>query len=60
MVSIWPKYLIQLDNGSIRSATGYEAAVEIWIDTYGMPKNIKFEKKNEDGSWKMPDYSILK
>lgn len=31
----WPKRLIQLPDGTVRSATGYEAAVDIWIDTYG-------------------------
>ena len=40
----------------IKQATGYEAAVKTWIDTFG--ETVKFEY-TEDGYPKMPDYSKL-
>ena len=59
MQSIWQKYIIELPDKSTRSAYGYEAAIEIWRDTYGDNLSIKF-LTNEDGSWKMPDYKSMK
>lgn len=66
MSSIWDNYALQLfvldDNGEptnetyFTKATGYEAAVQIWMDTYGNDIRFKLEK---NGRPIMPDYSQL-
>ena len=59
MSSPWPKHFIELNDGTIRVATGYEYAVMTWIDAYGDKEADKF-KWNEDGSPRMPDYLLLR
>ena len=57
MKAIWSKYYIQSEKtGEIRQATGYEAAVVIWKDTFG--ETIKFSY-DSDGFPIMPDYNNL-
>ena len=66
MSTVWPKYAIELhklDNDGNPTgetyfvrATGYEAAVQVWIDTHGEDKRFKFEK---DGRPIMPNYRDL-
>lgn len=43
-------------NGEGRQATGYQTAVEIWIETFG--ETVKFQY-DEDGFILMPDYDSL-
>lgn len=59
MSSPWPKHFIELNDGTIRVATGYEYAVMTWIDAYGDKEADKFTW-NEDGSPRMPDYLLLR
>ncbi|MCD8108510.1 MAG: hypothetical protein LUE14_00170 [Clostridiales bacterium] len=57
--SPWDRYVIQsrrTDETSV--ASGYQAAVDIWIDTYGDESMEKFQF-NEAGFPVMPDYSFL-
>lgn len=56
MTAIWSKQFIVSDSGEIRNATGYEASVTIWEDTYGYCD--KFNRGN-DGNLIMPDYTSL-
>ena len=57
MTTIWPKYLTQSrTSGEEKKATGYQASVETWIDTFG--ETVPFEY-DEEGFPKMPDYSLL-
>ena len=66
MSAIWNKYAIELyvldDNGNptedtyFERSTGYEAAVQIWVDTYGDDPELKYEK---NGRPIMPDYSKI-
>lgn len=66
MITIWKKQFIEVfkldENGNrlpevyTRYATGYEAAVSIWTDTYGGEDLFTY---NNDGSPIMPDYSQL-
>lgn len=66
MSAVWSKYAIELykldDEGKPTKetyfvrATGYEAAVQLWIDTYGMDERFEFEP---DGRPIMPDYSAI-
>lgn len=58
MSSVWGNTFIisKNDNKSHRLATGYEAAVSIWIDTYGGSDKFEYD---EDGYPVMPDYSTL-
>lgn len=66
MSSIWDKYGLELfkldangeptDETYFTRATGYEAAVQVWVDTYGDDPRFKFEP---DGRPIMPDYSQL-
>lgn len=57
--SPWPKHFIQLADGTIRVATGYEYCVTTWIDAYGDKESDKFTY-DEAGNLVMPDYSKLK
>ncbi len=54
---MWTGYIIKSPTG-FRPATGYEAAVYIWADTYEGGKLDKFNL-DEDGELIVPDYSIL-
>ena len=57
MSNVWKKEYIQSEiSEEIKQATGYEAAVKTWIDTFG--ETVKFEY-TEDGYPKMPDYSKI-
>lgn len=66
MKSIWTKYAIELyklDEHGNRTAethyvpaTGYEAAVQIWCDTYGGEERFKFDLS---GRPIMPNYDLL-
>ena len=62
MTSEWDGYYFKNSKtGEIRTATGYEMAVKIWVDTY---EHISIEKCNkfkfdENGNLIMPDYSKL-
>lgn len=53
----WNKYIIETPSG-YRPATGYEASVQIWSDTYEHGKLDKF-RTNEDGTIFQLDYSEL-
>lgn len=66
MSTIWDKYAIELfvldEDGEptkatyFEKATGYEAAVQVWVDTYGEDSDLKYEK---DGRPIMPDYTKI-
>lgn len=57
MTSLWPKRLIQsVKTGDIKIATGYQASVETWIDTFGNSSSFTYD---DDGFPLMPDYSEL-
>ena len=58
MNSPWPKQLKQLADGTVRPATGYEAAVDTWVDTYEEGDYSKFTQDTE-GNLVCPDYSRL-
>ena len=45
-----------VDKNSIKTATGYEEAVEIWRDTFGQNDNFQYDK---NGFPVMPDYVML-
>jgi len=53
----WPKHLIELSDGTIRPATGYEAAVDIWVDTY--EQDLSKFHTDEKGNLIQLDYSSL-
>ena len=57
MKSPWPKHVVET-NGELRVATGYEAAVDTWAETYENNDLSKF-KIDDSGSLVMPDYSKL-
>lgn len=66
MTKIWDKYAIELSrldaSGNptgetyFEKATGYEAAVQVWEDTYGNDPRLNYEK---NGRPIMPDYTQL-
>ena len=57
MTRIWDKAFLKSNTtDEIRQATGYQAAVETWIDTFG--ETVSFEY-DEQGFPKIPDYSQL-
>lgn len=58
MESTWGKYIIQESGGIYRPATGYEAAVMIWVDTYEEGDLSKFNT-DENGDLIPLDYSNL-
>lgn len=58
MKSKWPKYYHESADGSVRKATGYEAAVDTWVDTYEDGDYSKFQL-DMNGDPIMPDYSFL-
>jgi len=55
----WPKYNITEKDGTTRAATGYEAAMDMWIDSNGLADNIVLNIDEETGVWIMPDYYEL-
>ena len=46
-----------MKTGDIKIATGYQASVETWIDTFGNSSSFTYD---DDGFPLMPDYSELK
>ena len=58
MTSPWKKQIHILPDGTMRVATGYEAAVDIWVDTYEENDYSKFTFDTK-GNLVMPDYSVL-
>lgn len=66
MKSVWRKQWIEIDvldeygeptgETQIINATGYEAAVQIWCDTYGGEEKFEYDA---EGKPIMPDYSRL-
>lgn len=58
MKSVWPKQYHEGPDGVPRKATGYEAAVDTWVDTYEDGDYSKFTFDAE-GNLVMPDYSKL-
>lgn len=56
MKSDWNKYYVEDANGNVKKASGYEAAVSIWVDTYGETSEFNYD---EDGRLVMPDYEYL-
>ena len=66
MSKVWKKYAVELykldssgnptDETYYEPATGYEAAVQVWVDTYGEDDRFRYEK---DGRPIMPDYTNL-
>lgn len=58
MNSDWPKYLCKTPDGDVRYKTGYEAAVDTWVDCYEKGSYDKFNLDDE-GQLIMPDYSKL-
>ena len=59
LTTIWPNYHVTEKSGKDRPATGYEAAVDFWLDTQEPAKNIKFEIDEKTGIWIMPPYDKL-
>lgn len=59
MNSPWSKEKIEMPDGSFRSATGYEAAVNTWVDTFESEGDYSKFSFSEDGTLRMPDYSKL-
>lgn len=57
--SPWSKHAIQLDDGSFKIATGYEAAVQMWVDAFGEPVGDYAITYDESGLPVMPDYTKL-
>lgn len=58
MESICPKQYHECADGTMRKATGYEAAVDTWVDTYEDGDYSKFTL-NTQGDPVMPDFSEL-
>lgn len=58
MKKVWPKQLRESPDGTARPATGYEAAVDTWVDTYEEGSYAKFTL-DINGDPVMPDYSQL-
>lgn len=58
MNSEWPKQAHFSPDGSVRVATGYEAAVDTWVDTWEDGDYSKFTL-DEHGDPICPDYSVL-
>lgn len=58
MTDLWKKQYIEsrTNPNDIKRATGYEAAVDIWIDTFGETVQFQYDQK---GFPVMPDYSLL-
>lgn len=57
MTGDWPHKYTETVSG-VRIATGYEAAVDTWVDTYEHGDYSKF-RKDENGNLIMPDYNKL-
>lgn len=58
MTGIWKKHVVKNPDGTFRSATGYEAAVDIWVDTFEHGSYVKFPKDSK-GNLVSIDYSNL-
>jgi hypothetical protein len=58
MRSIWSNHHIRV-NKELIEATGYEAAVDTWIETHGLADSIEFKRDLATGHWIMPPYEEL-
>lgn len=58
MNSPWNKQIHVSPDGSMKVATGYEAAVDTWVDTYEEGNYNKFQL-DMNGDPVMPDYNLL-
>lgn len=58
MTAKWPKHIVENPDGTFRPATGYEAAVDIWVDTFEKGSYNKFPT-DENGNLISIDYSNL-
>lgn len=58
MTGTWKKHVVENPDGTFRSATGYEAAVDIWVDTFEHGSYAKFPK-DSNGNLILIDYSNL-
>ena len=56
--SPWTKHFREMGDGTIRTLTGYEAAVDTWVETYEDGNYSKFQV-DMNGDPVMPDYSKL-
>lgn len=59
MTSPWTKQIHTSPDGTMRVATGYEAAVDIWVDTWERENDYSKFTLDEHGDPIMPDYSQL-
>lgn len=57
MTSVWERH-VYISNSETRQATGYEAAVDTWVETFEDGDYGKFNL-DSDGNLIMPDYSEL-
>ena len=58
MESPCPKHFREMGDGTLRQMTGYEAAVDTWVQTYEDGSYAKF-KLDTNGDPICPDYSAL-
>lgn len=58
MESNWDKHYRECGNGEIRVATGYEGAVDTWVECYENGEYTKFTL-DQNGDPVMPDYTKL-
>lgn len=58
MTSPWPKHLVHTSNGD-RHLTGYEAAVDTWVDTFEDAGDYSKFQLDENGKLIPPDYTQL-
>ena len=58
MSTVWMKHYHESPDGSIRAATGYEVAVDTWVECYEDGSYAKFTL-DQNGDPIMPDYNKL-
>lgn len=57
MKATWENHYIKSNiSNEIKQASGFEASVDIWTNTFGKSKEIKYDEK---GFPVMPDYTQL-
>ena len=55
--STWPgRYIKSRTSDEVKLATGYQAAVDTWIDTFGETARFQYD---DEGFPEMHDYSLL-
>lgn len=57
MSSPWPGHYHECADGTVRVATGYEAAVDTWVDTY--EDDYRKFQLDDNGDLIQLDYSVL-